>query len=127
MSANGSPAPLFETDDDRLSFVVKLPRHPLSIVPTVSGEEVTREVTRDVTREVKRLLHALVGEMSRQQIQMALGLKGEEHFRTAYLKPALDTKVVEMTRPDAPRSSKQRYRLTLLGVEWKNKTADPPL
>jgi hypothetical protein len=30
MAANGSPAPLFETDDDRLSFVIRLPRHPLS-------------------------------------------------------------------------------------------------
>lgn len=27
MAANGSPAPLFETDDDRLAFVIRLPRH----------------------------------------------------------------------------------------------------
>lgn len=25
MSANGSPAPLFETDDDRLAYVIRLP------------------------------------------------------------------------------------------------------
>lgn len=37
MAANGSPAPLFETDDDRLAFVIRLPRHPLSLVPTVGG------------------------------------------------------------------------------------------
>ena len=37
MAANGSPAPLFETDDDRLSFVIRLPRHPLSLAPTVGG------------------------------------------------------------------------------------------
>ncbi|MEF8710062.1 MAG: hypothetical protein V5B38_14840 [Candidatus Accumulibacter propinquus] len=29
------------------------------------------------------------GEMSRQQIQEALALKHEDHFRNAYLKPAL--------------------------------------
>lgn len=29
MAANGSPAPLFETDDERASFVVRLPVHPL--------------------------------------------------------------------------------------------------
>jgi len=63
-------------------------------------------------------LRAVDGEMSRQQIQSALGLKGEEHFRTAYLKPALIAKVIEMTLPDAPRSSKQRYRLTALGQRW---------
>lgn len=110
MAANGSPAPLFETDDDRLSFVIRLPRHPLSLVPTVGGGE--------VTGEVERLLRAVVGEMSRQQIQSALGLKGEEHFRTAYLKPALVANVIEMTLPDTPRSSKQRYRLTALGQRW---------
>jgi ATP-dependent DNA helicase RecG len=56
--------------------------------------------------------------MSRQQIQSVLDLKGEEHFRTAYLKPALKMAVVEMTRPDKPRSSNQRYRLTALGRQW---------
>lgn len=61
---------------------------------------------------------SMVGEMSRQQIQAALGLKSEEHFRTAYLKPALIAKVIEMPLPDAPRSSKQRYRLTTLGRSW---------
>lgn len=29
MAANGSPAPLFESDDDRLSFVFRLSIHPL--------------------------------------------------------------------------------------------------
>ena len=58
------------------------------------------------------------GEMSRQQIQSELGLKGEAHFRTAYLKPALEMGMIEMTLPDKPRSSKQRYRLTQLGQRW---------
>jgi ATP-dependent DNA helicase RecG len=114
MAANGSPAPLFETDNDRLSFVIRLPRHPLSLVPTVGGGEVTGEVTG----EVERLLRAVVGEMTRQQIQSALGLKGEEHFRTAYLKPALEMRVVEMTLPDKPTSRNQRYRLTAIGLRW---------
>jgi ATP-dependent DNA helicase RecG len=67
---------------------------------------------------VERLLRAVVDEMSRQQIQSALGLKSEEHFRTAYLKPALVANVIEMTLPNTPRSSKQRYRLTALGQRW---------
>ncbi|MFO7747124.1 MAG: putative DNA binding domain-containing protein [Orrella sp.] len=118
MAANGSPAPLFETDDDRLSFVIRLARNPLSLAPAVGGEDVAGEVTGEVTGEVERLLRAVVGEMSRQQIQSALGLKGEDHFRTAYLKPALIANVIEMTLPDKPRSSKQRYRLTPQGQRW---------
>ena len=114
MAANGSPAPLFESDDDRLSFVIRLACHPL-----VVGEMTpTAQVTEQVTGEVQRLLGALVGEMSRQQLLDALGMTHREHFRSAFLKPALDAGVVEMTLPDKPNSSNQRYRRTALGQRW---------
>ncbi len=67
--------------------------------------------TPEVTPEV-RLLSVLAGEMTRQQLKEALGLKDDEHFRKAYLLPALDAGLIEMTIPDKPRSSKQKYRLT---------------
>ena len=82
------------------------------------GITATEEVTGEVTGEVERLLRVLDGEMPRQQIQEALALKHEDHFRNAYLKPALARGVIEMTLPDKPRSSNQRYRLTTLGQRW---------
>ena len=114
MAANGSPAPLFESDDDRRSFVIHLPSHPLAM----GGITPTDQATAEVTGEVERLLRAMDGEMSRQQIQEALALKHEDHFRNAYLKPALTLGVMAMTLPDKPRSSNQRYRLTTLGQRW---------
>jgi hypothetical protein len=54
--------------------------------------------------------------MTRQQLMQALGLKNDEHFRKAYLQPALDAGLIEMTIPDKPRSSKQKYRLTAKGA-----------
>ena len=114
MASNGSPAPLFETDDDRLSFVIRLPNHPLAM----GGIKSTEQVTGEVTGEVERLLRAMDGEMPRQQIQEALALKHEDHFRNAYLKPALTLGVIEMTLPEKPRSSNQRYRMTTLGQRW---------
>lgn len=80
----------------------------------------TPEVTGEVTPEVERLLLALPGELTRQALQTALGLKDSEHFRKAYLLPSLETGLVEMTLPDKPRSSKQRYRLTASGRQWKS-------
>jgi ATP-dependent DNA helicase RecG len=56
--------------------------------------------------------------MSRAELQLAVGLKHEEHFRDAYLKPAIALGLVEMTVPDKPRSSKQRYRRTAAGAAW---------
>ncbi len=71
----------------------------------------TREDTPEDTPEV-RLLSVLAGEMTRQQLREALGLKDDEHFRKAYLLPALEAGWVERTIPDKPRSGKQKYRLT---------------
>ncbi|WP_416340664.1 Fic family protein, partial [Pluralibacter gergoviae] len=65
--------------------------------------------------EVLRLLRVIRGEMKRSDIQAALGLKHEDHFRNTYLLPALASKLIEMTIPDKPRSSRQMYRLTSQG------------
>ena len=114
MAANGSPAPLFETDDDRLSFVIRLPRHPLALVH--SGG--TQQVTTQVTTQVGALLSRMGGEMTRQAIQDALELANREHFRKTYLAPALEQGVIEMTVPNKPNSRSQRYRLTDIGEQW---------
>lgn len=122
MTTNGSPAPLFETDDDRLSFVIRLPRHPLALVPSADTPQatgaVTTQVTTQVGAQVGMLLSRIDGEMTRQAIQDALGLTNREHFRKAYLAPALEQGLVEMTLPDKPNSRSQRYRFTALGQAW---------
>ena len=64
----------------------------------------------EVTPEV-RLLSVLTSEATRKQLKEALGLKDDEHFRKTYLLPALEAGSIEMTIPDKPRSSKQKYRL----------------
>ncbi|MCW7753442.1 Fic family protein [Desulfobotulus sp. H1] len=91
---------------DASPFVVFMLRMILDTVRTS-----TPEVTQEVTPEV-RLLSVLTSEMTRQQLKETLGLKDNEHFRKAYLLPALDAGLIEMTLPDKPRSSKQKYRLT---------------
>ncbi len=90
MAANGSPAPLFDSYEDRLSLVIRLPCHPLS----------------------------------RSGLQQALDLKDAKHFRKAYLLPALASGLVEMTRPETPRSSKQCYRRPRLRTECLDQKID---
>lgn len=62
MAPNGSPAPLFESDEDRLSFVIRLPCHPLA-------RPVPPEVTGEVAPEVVRVVLALQGALSRAGLQ----------------------------------------------------------
>jgi hypothetical protein len=47
--------------------------------------------------------------MSREELQMALGLKDRKSFRERYLKPALDAGLIEMTIPEKPSSGLQKY------------------
>lgn len=123
MAANGSPQPVFETDDDRAAYLIRLPVHPLA-QPSDGAAEVAGEVTGEVTGEVERLLRAMTGEMARQSMQDALGLRHEDHFRAAYLRPALASGLLEMTVPDKPRSNKQRYRLSARGRQWLQEHPD---
>jgi hypothetical protein len=61
------------------------------------------------------------GEMKRMEMQAALGLKDRKHFQNTYLRPALDAGLIEMTIPDKPLSSSQKYRLTAAGKAYLGK------
>ena len=118
MKKNGSPPPEFEFDDDHSFFLVRLPVHPkekLALSPQGTFINVTGEVTGEVAGEVARLLAVLSVPMKRTEIQNLLGLKHEDHFREAYLTPALTAGLVEMTIPNKPTSRLQKYRLTAKG------------
>ena len=75
----------------------------------------TEQVTPQVTPQVIALLQALTHDMSRHELMDALNLKERKHFSASYLKPALSVDLIEMTAPDKPNSSKQKYRLTAQG------------
>jgi ATP-dependent DNA helicase RecG len=127
----GADPELFEGDVFKMSIYV-----PDDTSVQASGEvtaqvtaqvtgEVTGEVAGEVTGEVLRLLKVVVGEMKRQEIQEQLGLKHEDYFREAYLLPAIKAGTLEMTIPDKPRSSKQKYRLTATGRHLLKKSGEP--
>jgi hypothetical protein len=59
--------------------------------------------------------------MSRLEIQEKLGLTDKRNFVGLYLNPAISKGYVEMTIPEKPKSSKQKYRLTEKGLEMKKK------
>jgi ATP-dependent DNA helicase RecG len=96
--APGTGAPSFIKDD---MFTTIVPLAP-----------VASEVTEQVTPQVGKLLEALQGEMRSGELMEKLRLKDRMHFRMDYLQPALAAELIQMTIPDKPRSSKQKYRLT---------------
>jgi ATP-dependent DNA helicase RecG len=129
MRDNGSPPPEFEVGEDHSYFMVRLPVHPTAqteLLASDQGEvpkgptgEVTGEVAGEVSPKVRQLLSALEGELGRAALQERVGIHHQDHFRLAYLRPALNAGLVEMTAPDKPHSSRQRYRLTPAGRQMK--------
>ncbi len=69
------------------------------------------------TLQVRNLIRSLDGERTRAEILQLLGLKDRTNLAKEYVQPALTAGLIEMTIPDKPRSSKQRYRLTDKGRE----------
>lgn len=81
-------------------------------------ETSTPQVAPQVTPQVGELLAMIQGEMSREDLQNALGLSDRKSFRDRYLKPALDGGFIKMTIADKPNSRLQKYRLTDKGLHF---------
>ena len=62
--------------------------------------------------------------MTGRQLREALDLRDVKYFRSNYFLPTLYDGLIEMTVPDKPRSSKQRYRLTPEGSEYLQRIGD---
>ena len=59
----------------------------------------------------KRLLDAVGDEsLSAQELMKRCSITNRSYFGKAFLKPALDAGVLEMTCPDKPQTNQQRYR-----------------
>ena len=70
------------------------------------------------TAQVTKMLRAATGGGSREQLQVAAGMKHREHFRKAYVEPLMTAGWLERTIPDKPNSRLQKYRLTDKGRDW---------
>lgn len=71
----------------------------------------TEQVSEQVTEQVEKLLESMGNEeLTTKELMERVGLKHRPTFRNNYLLPALELGCIEMTIPDKPNSSKQKYR-----------------
>ncbi len=106
MKNNGSPEPLFDSDDDRSYFLIRLPLHERAMLEL---EQAAEQVTPQVTPQVESLLVFCTIPRSREEMQQFLALADREHFRKAILKPLLEQGLLHLTMPDKPTNPKQKY------------------
>jgi ATP-dependent DNA helicase RecG len=130
---NRSPLPVFETDDDRTYFVARFPIHPKAPHRITKEERSEREKPgtklapswhQVATKlgltpvEILKVLNLCKDAPKMTDLMEAFSWSDRTKFRNKYLNPLIGEGLLEMTIPDKPQSSLQRYRLTAKGKEW---------
>ena len=95
-----------------------------SAEPVNSTEQVTEQVTEQDTEQDTEQVETLIkvmndGEYSRAEIMELVKVKHRPTFLYNYLQPAIALGYIELTIPDKPNSSKQKYKLTKKGRDRK--------
>ena len=88
--------------------------------------QVTGHVAGEVTAQVPHKYRTSTAQValfcreprSARELMAHLQLRHWKTFQANYLTPLIQAGLLEMTVPDKPRSSKQRYRLTRAGIEY---------
>jgi ATP-dependent DNA helicase RecG len=79
-----------------------------------------------LSRNQVNILHKCINDSMLLELMNLTGRTDRTKFRNQVLNPLMENGLVEMTIPEKPRSSKQKYRLTEKGKNWisnKSKTA----
>lgn len=132
MDENGSPQPVFETDDENSYFVSTLPIHSQAVSGVTSGAAtptLTPEVVEFLNDKAVDLLNYCITPRSRTEIKIHLQVKDIKHVRERYIYPLLSAKLIIMTDPENPQSPNQRFKTTKVGsnalAEYKGKFGKP--
>lgn len=100
MEDNGSPKPLFVTDDDLSYFITILPINPNFRRTPLSSSQ-------------KKILEYSLKPKSKREILEYLGLSNKHENAIRHIKPLLDLGFLEYQYPNIPNTPKQKYSSTL--------------
>ena len=124
--ALGHPVPEYENDRSRKAFEIRLPLRQTQVTGEVAGEvgpnlvpSLSQVCPKSVPSSVFfHLLGIAHDKASIEDLMKVTGQANRTRFRKAVLRPLLDADILEMTIPDKPQSSKQKYRLTKRGRKF---------
>ncbi len=145
MKNNGSPEPIFDTDDQSTYFLTVLPNRSNQVTNQVSDQVKIRSfntlsalisflnkpddpLSNQVGNQVKELLNEelninvipileFIGkqQQSRHGIFNHIGLSNQSANRKKYIDPLIALSLIEMTIPETPTHKHQKYQLTNTG------------
>ena len=107
----GLPAPTFEEFSG--GFRVTVYKRVERITAAVATDQVGTKL--GLSRDQVEIMAKLSSEQGILGLMGILGRTNRTKFRDQVLSPLIEDRLIEMTIPDKPRSSKQKYRLTEKG------------
>ena len=109
MEKNGSPSPIFETDKERVSFLVILPIHP-----SFNTSHEVQPTSINSERILNILLYCITPK-TRNEIFKHLGISNQSKNYNRYLFPLIENGMIQLSIPDKPKSQFQKYQTTESG------------
>ena len=118
LKRNGSPAPVFETDNDREYFMAAIKIHPQA--EKKHKQDVPR-LSQDrpkivLSEETIKILKASTKAKNLLELMEICGKTNRTRFRNLYIKPLIDEGLLEFTIPDKPNSRLQKYKISQKGL-----------
>jgi len=114
----GLPEPEFKLTD---GFVTVIRRKPGKAFEAVGGKFTPEAGTKSgLSQDQVEILKNCAPEKAIGELMSLIGRSNRTKFRDQVLRPLLDAGFIEMTVPDKPTSSKQKYRLTEAGKQILN-------
>ena len=111
----GYPLPKWEEFGSalRVTFYPHPENKPISIIGTKLGPSWDQVGTKfNLDSESLQLLSYCLEPKTITELMAYFGWKNRTKFRQKYIVPLMDSRLLEMTMPDKPKSSKQKYRIS---------------
>jgi ATP-dependent DNA helicase RecG len=104
---NGSPIPMFDTDEDRSYFRVSFRIHPFF--------ESSKKV---ISEQELRILQYCYSPKKREEILHLMGLTNETRSFNRHIRPLIIKDWINLTMPEKPSSKNQNYIVSELGKQY---------
>lgn len=131
MANNGSPAPIFDSNEERDYFLTILPIHEQFSLNVQKAQDEAQDEVQDIYAtssltdlESKIIVLLTKTELAKQDILQQLGYKTVVGNLKRAMVNLLELELIAYTLPDKPSSKNQRYVLTAKGQKYlKNLSA----
>ena len=143
MKNNGSPPPIFKTDEDRTYFITTLLIHEEALSEVQPEHQAHDKNTKHITpKNLSKLVLSLSqvcpksmpveiavnilwsarNEINLRTLMEITKKTNRSRFRKNFVTPLIKSGLLEQTIPDKPKSSNQKYVATAKAKNWLNLT-----